>query len=151
MIGRLTQEQIEIVLKENSLGRIGCHDGKKSYVVPVNYVYDGKFIIAHSALGMKIEIMRKNPAVCFEVDEVKSFTNWKTVIAWGKYQELTEERERYQALKLFVEKKLHLKISETALLPVLPGGKLHQQTTANSKGIMYRIVLIEKTGRYENE
>ena len=75
MIGNLTNEQIEEVLKENVLGGIGCNDGKKIYVVPINYIYDGKFIIAHSVAGMKIQMMRKNPDVCFEVDEMKSFTN----------------------------------------------------------------------------
>ena len=48
MIGKLTDEQIEDVLNENILGRIGCNDGKKIYVVPINYAYDGKFIMAHS-------------------------------------------------------------------------------------------------------
>ncbi|MEK7224785.1 MAG: pyridoxamine 5'-phosphate oxidase family protein, partial [Bacteroidota bacterium] len=95
MIGKLTKEQIEEVLKENILGRIGCSDGKKNYVVPVNYVYDGKFIIGHSLTGMKIRMMRKNPDICFEVDEMKSFTRWKSVIVWGRYQELTDERDRY--------------------------------------------------------
>ena len=117
MIGKLTDEQIEQVLKENVLGRIGCNDRAKSYVVPVNYAYDGKFIIAHSVMGMKIEIMRKNPNVCFEVDEMKSFTNWKSVIAWGEYQEVTEQRERYLAIRLFVERMMHIKISKTAIDP----------------------------------
>ena len=66
------------------MGRIGCKDGKKTYVVPVNYAFDGKFIIAHSVMGMKIEMMQKNPQECFEVDEMKSFTKWKNVIRWGQ-------------------------------------------------------------------
>ena len=68
MIGRLNDEQIDEVLRANVLGRIACTDGTKMYVVPINYVYDGKFIIAHSVAGMKIEMMRRNPEVCFEVD-----------------------------------------------------------------------------------
>ena len=93
MIRNLTNEEIEDVLKRNSIGRIGCNDGRKTYVVPVNYVYDGKCIIVHSYDGMKIQMMRKNSGVCFEVDEIKSFTAWKSVIAWGEYQELTNERK----------------------------------------------------------
>ena len=50
--------------------------------------------MAHSLKGMKIEMMRKKPKVCFEVDEMKNFTNWRSVIVWGEYQEFTEERER---------------------------------------------------------
>jgi nitroimidazol reductase NimA-like FMN-containing flavoprotein (pyridoxamine 5'-phosphate oxidase superfamily) len=151
MIGTLTDQQIEEVLKENVLGRIGCNDGKKTYIVPVNYVYDGKYIIAHSVAGMKIRMMRKNPDVCFEVDEMKSFTNWKSVIAWGEYQELKNERDRYYALKLFVDRMMHMKVSATAIPPVTPEKTLHPHSSGNIKPIVYRIVITEKTGRFENE
>ena len=117
MIGHLTDEQIEEVLQSNIFGHLGCNDGKKTYVVPINYVYDGKHIIAHSIEGMKIQMMRENSDVCFVVDELKNQTHWKSVILWGEYQELTNERDRYQALKLFVDKMLHSKISETSVPP----------------------------------
>jgi nitroimidazol reductase NimA-like FMN-containing flavoprotein (pyridoxamine 5'-phosphate oxidase superfamily) len=77
MIGLLNKEQIEEVLGSNVLGRIGCGDGKKIYVVPVNYVYDNNHIIAHSTEGMKISIMRHHPQVCFQVDEMKSLPTGK--------------------------------------------------------------------------
>ncbi len=150
MIGELNEEQIEEVLKENVLGRIGCTDGKKTYVVPVNYVYNGKNIIAHSVEGMKIRMMRKNPEVCFEVDEMKSFTNWKSVIAWGEYQELTEERDRYYAMKLFVERMIHMKVSQTAILPEITDKNVHPHLHKNIRPVVYRIVITEKTGRFEN-
>ena len=152
MIGHLTNEEIEEVLKQQVLGRIGCHDGKKTYIVPVNYVYDGKCIIAHSYEGMKIKMMRKNADVCFEVDEMKSFTNWKSVIAWGEYQELKDERKRYDAIKLFVDRMLHVKISRSATLPNGTGETEQSNfSRGNARSIIYRIVLTEKTGRYENE
>jgi len=151
MIGKLTHEQIEKVLTENILGRIGCNDGKKVYVVPINYVYDGKFIIGHSMEGMKINMMRNNPGVCFEVDEMKSLTNWKSVITWGEYQELTAERDRYYAMKLFVEKMMHTKIGEQAISPEINEKGVHTFFKENIKPIIYRIVIIEKTGRFEND
>ena len=151
MIGRLNNEQIEEVLKENVLGRIGCNAGKKTYVVPVNYVYDDKFIIAHSVMGLKIEMMRKNPQVCFEVDEMKSLTIWKSVIVWGEYQELTDERDRYYAMKLFVDRMMHMKISESAILPEITEKNVHQGLPGSIRPIVYRIVITEKTGRFENE
>lgn len=151
MIGKLTNEQIEEVLKQNILGRIGCNNGKKTYVVPVNYVYDGKFIIAHSVEGMKIEMMRKNPDVCFEVDEMKSYTHWKSVIAWGQYQELTDERDRYYAMKLFVDRMMHTKISETAIPPETTEKRVHPRSPGNIRPVIYRIVIVEKTGRFEND
>ena len=152
MIGSLTVEQIEEVLRDNLLGRIGCNDGKRIYVVPINYVYDGRFIIAHSVMGMKIEMMRKNPHVCFEVDVVKSFTNWKSVIAWGEYQELTDHRARFQAMKLFMDRLMHIKIINTSIAPEIEEGIVDDILSAsNFKSIIYRIVITEKTGRFENE
>jgi len=151
MIGKLNKEQIEEVLKENVLGRIGCSDGSKTYVVPVNYVYDGNHILGHALDGMKIRMMRKNPDVCFEVDEMKSFTNWKSVIVWGRYQELTDEVDRYNAMKLFVDKTIHMKISETAIPPEISGKRVHPRSPGNIKPIIYRIIVSEKTGRFEKE
>ncbi|MDP4261277.1 MAG: pyridoxamine 5'-phosphate oxidase family protein [Bacteroidota bacterium] len=151
MIGKLTDDQVTEVLQSNVLGRIGCHDSKRIYVVPVNYVYDGKYIIAHSVEGMKIHMMRRNPSVCFEVDEMKSFTNWKSVITWGEYQELTEERDRYYAMKLFVDRMMHLKISETARPPEISEKREHPRSPGNIKPVVFRIVITEKTGRFENE
>jgi nitroimidazol reductase NimA-like FMN-containing flavoprotein (pyridoxamine 5'-phosphate oxidase superfamily) len=150
MIGKLNDEQIEEVLRSNVLGRIGCQDSNKIYVVPVNYVYDDKHIIAHSVEGMKIRMMRKNHSVCFEVDEMKNFTNWKSVIAWGEYQELTEERDRYYAMKLFVDRMMHMKISETALPPEITEKRVHPRSPGNIRPVVFRIVISEKTGRYEH-
>ncbi|MES1213943.1 MAG: pyridoxamine 5'-phosphate oxidase family protein [Bacteroidota bacterium] len=151
MIGSLSYDDAKEVLQTNILGRIGCNDGKKTYVVPVNYVFDGKYIIAHSVVGMKIQMMRKNPNVCFEVDEMKSMTNWKSVIAWGQYQELTEERDRYAAMKLFVDHMMHMKISETAIPPESAERRLHPRSPGNIKPIIYRIVIEEMTGRFEKD
>jgi uncharacterized protein len=151
MIGRLTFDQIDEVLQSNVLGRIGCCDDTKVYVVPVNYIYDNKYIIAHSVEGMKIRMMRKKPFVCFEVDEMKSFTNWKSVIAWGEYQEFTEERDRYNAMKLFVDRMMHMKISETAMPPEISAERVHPSSPGNIRPVIFRIVITEKTGRYEHD
>lgn len=151
MIGKLTAAEIEEVLQTSYFGRLGCSDKGRQYVVPINYVYNGRDIIAHSLPGMKISMMRSNPAVCFQVDQVESFTRWKSVIAWGKYQELTEERERYAAMKLFVDRMLHMKISETAVLPEAEPVRMHPRSPGLIKPVIYRIILTEKTGRFEND
>lgn len=151
MIGNLTMEQINEFLLQNVYGRIGCNDGSKTYIVPTNYVYDGKHVILHSMMGSKIKMMRNNPSVCFEVDEMLSFTNWKSVIAWGLYQEITGERERQQAMKLFVERMMKIKLSQTALLPDMLTKNIHSVSTGTIRPVIYRIIITEKTGRFEND
>jgi nitroimidazol reductase NimA-like FMN-containing flavoprotein (pyridoxamine 5'-phosphate oxidase superfamily) len=101
---------------------------------------------------MKIKMMRKNSDVCFEVDEMTSFTNWKSVIAWGEYQELSDKRKRYEAMKLFIDRMLYLKLSKSAMLPSPVEGVVQPHFPSDSsRSIIYRVILTEKTGRFENE
>jgi nitroimidazol reductase NimA-like FMN-containing flavoprotein (pyridoxamine 5'-phosphate oxidase superfamily) len=150
MIETLTNEEIEDVLRKNILGRLGCCDGNKVYVVPINYVYDGQHIIAHSPEGMKIQMMRKNPNVCFEVDEMKDITHWQSVIVWGYYQEFTAERDRYHAMQLFSDKMMHMKAKSTHSMSSGTASIEHLLDVAGkSKPVIYRIIPVEKTGRFE--
>lgn len=41
MLGTLTRAQIDGLLQQSTVGRIGVHADGKTYVVPVTYVYDG--------------------------------------------------------------------------------------------------------------
>jgi len=148
MLGKLQPDQIEKVLAKNIVGRIGCHADDTTYVVPISYAYDGTFIYGRTKEGLKINIMRKNPHVCFEVDELKNMANWESVIAWGEFKELTEKEERSHALKHLTKRILPLISSETthlhSLWPFLP------ETMESIEGVVFRIELKEKTGRFES-
>jgi nitroimidazol reductase NimA-like FMN-containing flavoprotein (pyridoxamine 5'-phosphate oxidase superfamily) len=89
VIRALASEEIERVLRAQVVGRIGCHTSGRTYVVPVCYAYEEGAIYAHSGRGLKIEMMRQNPSVCFEVDHIEDLTNWNSAICWGTYQELS--------------------------------------------------------------
>ena len=56
-----------------------------------------------------------------------------------------------QALKLFVDRMMHSKISKTAMPPDLVAKKVHPNVPEHFKPVIYRIVITEKSGRYENE
>lgn len=147
MINKLTPEQIENLLHEELVGHLGCHADGKTYVVPISYAYDDNSIIAHTHEGMKIEMMRKNPAVCFQVDDKKNLDKWRSVIIWGKFEEIIQEKERAEALKILMARSLPLITSETMHLgstwPFPNGG------ADSIKGIFFRIRIQEKTGRFE--
>jgi len=151
MLGTLSQQQIEELLTRNVIGRIGCHDGDRIYVVPVCYAYNERYVIAHSREGLKIEMMRKNPKVCFEVDDIRDLSNWKCVIAQGFYEEITDEREKYYAMKFLVSRLKHLKVSETARLPHMAlDGAVDEPSPGVIRPIVYRIRLSSLTGRFES-
>src|SRR4051812_38068717 len=149
MVSTLGKEDIETVLTENVLGRLGCNNGVNTYVFPVNYLYDGKSILCQSLAGFKIQVMRQNRRVCFLVDEVVDFDNWKSVMVLGEYQELDDIRERHIAMKAFVKRMLHIKVTDTALFAQLNKAKRTYKNSDGCRPIIYRIAIDEKTGKYE--
>ena len=150
MLGHLSQTECDELLLCNAVGRIGCSHGGKTYVVPVSYVFENGYIVCHSKEGMKIDMMRKNPSVCFQVDEMDNFTNWRSVIAQGRYEEVTAEPERYQCMKKLVDRMMKLKVSTTAHPPHLSDSRVHPHP-GNIQAIVFKIHLLEITGRFEKD
>lgn len=149
MLGALTQEEIVELLRQSSIGRIGCTDGHRPYIVPVSYVYMDGFVLCHSRDGMKVQMMRNNPSVCFEVDEIRAYDRWSSVIAWGQYEELMEDEDIAEARKLFPEELLEMKTMPATPSPETRGDRIHQPETAYLPSVFYRIVFTEWSGRYE--
>lgn len=147
MIGTMTLEQSEQVLRSGLIGRIGCNDGKRTYIVPVTYVFDAKFIYAHSREGMKIEIMRKNPSVCFEVESIESMTNWRCVIVTGIFHELKTEKTQADALDILKDRLAPYLLSET-MRPHIPNLQ-EKHIEKERKPVVYRIEITEISGRFE--
>lgn len=140
MLGELSRSEVENVLRSGLIGRIGCHAYGKTYVVPITYAYDGTYVYAHSAEGMKIHMMRANPHVCFEVDAMDDLANWQSVVAWGTFQELHGEAA-HKAMELLVDY-----IEPRVEGP--PGVSVHPRSSTEPV-VLYRILLEEKTGRFE--
>lgn len=101
-IGKLRNEDAMAILLNGNLGRLGCIADEEPYVVPVHYLFDGKDIFIHSLPGRKINALRDNPRACLQVDEIRDTYHWRSVIAYGSYEEVFEEQARENILsKLF--------------------------------------------------
>jgi nitroimidazol reductase NimA-like FMN-containing flavoprotein (pyridoxamine 5'-phosphate oxidase superfamily) len=98
MINELNQNEIKKLLSENTLGRLGCISDGEPYVVPVYYYFDGESIYIHSLPGKKIEALRKHHGACLLVDEIEDPYRWRSVIAYGDYEEITDEQVRERKL-----------------------------------------------------
>lgn len=148
MLGELTSHEIEEILKSNVIGRIGCSSKQKVYVVPTTYVYDGESILGHTTEGMKINLLRENPECCFEVDVMKDLANWRSVIAWGTYEEVTGEDADKVIDKLIntIAPMMPSETSQPQRMGPIPSSRL---STFGKNPIIYRIRLKEKSGRYE--
>jgi len=147
MLGDLNPDQIETLLMSEAIGRIGCSANGFTYVVPITYVYDDGYIYAHSKEGMKIQMMRLNPMVCFEIDKMENAANWQSVVAWGRYEELKGSDQKMGLQKL-ITKFSSLTSSETSM-PSPEVEDAHQNSAGPFKAVIYRIKLLEKTGKFE--
>jgi len=147
MLGVLNMSGIEQLLLGQMLGRIGCHFGDKIYIVPISYAYDGEYVYFHTHEGLKIDCMRKNPKVCFEVDHLQDMANWQSVIAWGEFEELTDIEQRNKALQKLHDRILPFAPSETVLLS--QDWLFAPADFSKIPGVVFRIRLEAKTGRFE--
>lgn len=147
MIGDLDKYEIEKVLRQQIIGRLACHANDKTYIVPISYAYDGIYIYGHTYEGMKIRMMRENPKVCFEVEIMENMANWKSVIAWGEFEELTDSEKRKKATQELLDRTLPIITSET--VKITPHWPFPPTDLNKVNGIVFRIKLTEKTGKFE--
>ena len=123
------------MLGEGRVGRLGCVDGGGPYVVPVSYIFEDDSIYIHSLPGRKTRALAANPRACLQVDDIKDAFNWRSVIAFGSYEEITDERERRWALRRLLSRFPQLTPVES--VPVHDG---------QSSVIVFRIRVEEITG-----
>ena len=148
MLGQLNETEIEDLLKSQYVGRLGCHSDGVTYVVPVNYVYEGNCIYSHAGEGTKIRMMRENPEVCFEVDRIETIVSWQCVIAHGQFEEITELHEKLAVMQQLTNR----------VMPMITNDNGHPShgITAEASDVGYKVELVlykinlkTKTGRFE--
>lgn len=133
-IRELPAEGIEALLRTAIVGRIACcghgrtGDGRP-YLVPLAYGYDGESVYAHSGPGRKLDLMRSEPRVTFEVDEAEASDRWRSVIAEGTFEEIKDPRQR------------------DAALAVIYGA--NGVPDLGSQTVVFRIRLTSRSGRFE--
>ena len=150
MIKQLSSTEIDDLLSKQIVGRIGCYYENEIYVVPISYAYEDNAIYCHSLEGKKMEMMRKNPKVCFQVDEMKDMGDWKSVIAWGDFEELSDEKEKIRALKILLVRHLPLISSITTHLgDAWPFSSDARNELEKIPGIVFRILINKTTGKLE--
>ena len=104
---------IEAIIKKALICRLGLSDGENPYIVPLSFGYKDKTLYFHSAAtGKKIDIIRENPRVCFEIDinseiiKAEDACKWgmryQSVIGYGKAVLLQNAEEKREALKIIM-------------------------------------------------
>lgn len=148
--------EMEELLRRAEVGRLALSDENKPYVIPVNFAYEDKKIIFHCALnGKKVDVLKKNPSCCFEVDKFMGevsyhydalcHLDYDSVLAFGKaYIENDEEN------KLHFFSLLHSKYKEFYRKPPSEGG-LQFTKSYRTFSVAHCVVIDveELTGRHE--
>jgi uncharacterized protein len=149
VIGDLKDSEIDQLLRSESVGRLGCSAEGRVYVVPVAYAFEDGCVYGHSNIGMKVRMMRANPHVCFEVDRVINQSNWQSVIAWGTYEELQAD-DAMVGLEQLLLRLGPLVLGSAGLPPhALSAPLVNLAHHILQYGVVYRIRLTERTGRFE--
>ena len=78
------KQEIEEIIKSASICRLGLSYNDLPYIVPMNFGYKDNCLFFHSAKeGKKLDIIRENSNICFEIDiETKIIKN-KKPCNWG--------------------------------------------------------------------
>lgn len=104
---------IDKILSESEFCRIAIHDDEYPYLVPLNYGLKDNALYFHSAAeGKKIDLLKKNSKVCFEIEHTaetvlgeqpgKSTTKYLTVIGFGNIEFITDAEEKKKGLDIIM-------------------------------------------------
>lgn len=107
--GEAAREKIEEIVGLTDLGRLGLFDEKYPYVIPMNHSMVGNQLYLHGAFeGKKIDLMRRNPNVCYEIDHPLSsgpeglrscHLEYVSTQFFGTIQEISDSEARHGILQ----------------------------------------------------
>jgi uncharacterized protein len=109
------REEIESIINQAQVCRVGLSDGNIPYIVPMNFGYQGSCLYFHCATeGKKLDIIRLNNNICFEIDiddqtvkaaerVCKWSTKYRSVIGFGKAFIIDNWQEKATALNIITQ------------------------------------------------
>ena len=151
---------IEEILNRAPVGHLGLSWKNQPYVVPLLFASkDGNIYLHCPDSGMMMQFLRNNSLVCFEVTEFleivpaavpcKYSNTYRSVIAFGTAQILTDSDEKTAGLRLIVEKYAGEQVARTLTKDMVEEYRsmmLHRST------VVFKIRVDQITGKkFETE
>jgi nitroimidazol reductase NimA-like FMN-containing flavoprotein (pyridoxamine 5'-phosphate oxidase superfamily) len=141
--------EIEEIMRQAIVCRIAVIDGDYPYIIPVNFVVKDKNLYFHTAPeGKKINILRQNDKVCFEMDiqaelvTGEAACNWSmkytSVIGFGRAFFIDAYEKKKKVLNWLMEKyagKRDYAYQEEALRKVTVIGVTIEKITGKKSGL----------------
>jgi nitroimidazol reductase NimA-like FMN-containing flavoprotein (pyridoxamine 5'-phosphate oxidase superfamily) len=141
-IHEMGDTECRLVLQSASVGRLACARDNQPYVIPTHFAFHGDYIYGFSTFGQKVDWMRSNPLVCFEVDQITSDSQWVSIVVFGRYEELPDASQ-YQWMRAEAHKFLGKRAMwwEPAYI-----SQKHRDQAHSLIPIFYRIRIEKMTG-----
>lgn len=137
-IVELSREAGLRLLAEHRIGRIAFTFRDRVDIEPISYVYADGWIYARTSPGTKLTVVSHHPFVAFEIDDIRSATDWRSVVVHGTIYFIHPERgEEDQAV--YAEALRHLR--------TLDPGVLTEADSAPHRVQLFRIYVDEVTAR----
>jgi nitroimidazol reductase NimA-like FMN-containing flavoprotein (pyridoxamine 5'-phosphate oxidase superfamily) len=107
------QNETEAVLRDALVCRLAMVDGDGPYVVPMSFGYEDGVLYFHSGpTGRKMDVLRRDPRVCFEVDvdvelrpsekACKTGISYRSVVGFGRAFFIEKPDEKRKALAVLM-------------------------------------------------
>jgi nitroimidazol reductase NimA-like FMN-containing flavoprotein (pyridoxamine 5'-phosphate oxidase superfamily) len=109
------QKEIETIIERADVCCIGLSDNNIPYIVPMHFGYKDNCLYFHCAKeGMKIDIIKQNNSVCFEMDINHTLlktegrpcgwsAKYQSVIGFGKAFIIESFKEKSEALNIITQ------------------------------------------------
>jgi len=106
---------LEAILLDAQYLRLGLCSNEKPYIVPISFGYKDNTIYLHSSRkGTKINFIKQNKNVCFEVDTFYEtlpsdepcsyYMKYQNVVGYGTATILEDENEIKEGLKIIIDR-----------------------------------------------
>jgi nitroimidazol reductase NimA-like FMN-containing flavoprotein (pyridoxamine 5'-phosphate oxidase superfamily) len=99
-IEEMNASEAREVLAQLNFAHLAVAEDNVPYVVPVNYAFDGHDLFVYTTEGKKADIIKVNPEICLQAEEVKDNENWRSVMVSGTAERIIDEGSRQKALDL---------------------------------------------------
>jgi ribosomal-protein-alanine N-acetyltransferase len=104
---------LEEILIHSKICRIGLIDNELPYILPFNYGYEDNSIYIHCANGgKKIDLIKNNPKVCFEIEEkaeiienekaCKWTTTYRSIVGYGTIKTINDTAQKRKGLEVIM-------------------------------------------------
>ena len=85
----LSRKESDALLSRNNVGRIAFSFHDSVDIRPIHYVFAKKWLFGRTSAGDKLETLRHNQWIAFEVDEVSGPLDWKSAVVRGTFYPLS--------------------------------------------------------------